>query len=89
MHAGAVATIADHTAGGAACSLVAADEIVLSVEYKINFLRPAASKRLRARADVLRAGQRVTVAESSVFAEDGTLVAKTLVTLATVKEVNA
>jgi uncharacterized protein (TIGR00369 family) len=87
VHAGVQATIADHTAGGAAGTLAAEGDLVLSVEFKINFLRPALGERLRCRATVLRQGKTIIVAESEVFAEregDGKLVSKAMVTLALV-----
>ncbi|NNG47532.1 MAG: PaaI family thioesterase [Deltaproteobacteria bacterium] len=87
VHAGVQATIADHTAGGAAGTLAAEGDLVLSVEFKINFLRPALGERLRCRASVLRQGKTLIVAESEVFAErneDKKLVSKATVTLALV-----
>jgi len=87
VHAGVQATIADHTAGGAAGTLASEGDLVLTVEFKINFLRPALGERLRCRATVLRQGKTLNVAESEVFAErDGSekLVAKAMVTLAVV-----
>ncbi|MGB3399595.1 MAG: PaaI family thioesterase, partial [Candidatus Deferrimicrobiaceae bacterium] len=87
VHAGVQATMADHTAGGAACTLAAEEELVLTVEFKINFLRPARGERLRCRAAVLRQGRTLNVAESEVYAQrDGSekLVAKAMVTLALV-----
>ena len=87
IHAGVLATIADHTAGGAAGSVVKEDEIILSVEFKINFLRPAIGNLLRCKATVLKAGKMLVVAESEVFAVDGAqekLAAKATVTLAVV-----
>ena len=36
VHAGVLATIADHTAGGAASTLIFADKFVLTAEFKIN-----------------------------------------------------
>ncbi len=89
VHAGVQATIADHTAGGAAATLAAEGDLVLTVEFKINFLRPALGERLRCRATVLKQGKTLNVAESEVFAErDGNerLVAKSTVTLALVPE---
>jgi len=88
IHAGVQATVADHTAGGAAGTLVKEGETVLSVEFKINLLRPAIGDRLRCRAAVLKAGRTLIVAESEVFAgKDGAekLTAKATVTLAVVK----
>jgi uncharacterized protein (TIGR00369 family) len=87
IHAGVQATMADHTAGGAAGTLAAEGELVLTVEFKINFLRPALGERLRCRAAVLRQGRTLNVAESEVYAQrDGseTLVSKAMVTLALV-----
>ena len=88
VHAGVQATVADHTAGGAAGTLARPGDLVLSVEFKINLLRPALGDRLRCRATVLRQGKTISVAESEVFAmKDGDekLVAKATVTLAHVK----
>lgn len=87
VHAGVMATLADHTAGAAADSLSAEDEIILTAEFKINFLRPARADSLRCRSQVLKAGRTLTVAESDVFAdtpEAAHLVAKAIVTLAVV-----
>lgn len=91
VHAGVVAAMADHTAGAATGTQAQAGEVVLTVEFKINLLRPAVGERLRCRAEVLRAGRQLTVAESEVFACRGSeekLVAKALVTLALVKAGN-
>ena len=88
IHAGVQATLADHTAGAAAGSLMASGEIVLTMEFKINLLRPAQGERLRGRAEVLRAGKTLTVVESSVYTQNQgqeKLVAKAMVTLAVVR----
>ena len=83
IHGGVIATMADHTAGGAARS-VSGDKDVLTVEFKINYLRPAIGDRLRCTATVLRPGKTVIVAEALVFAGNAgkeTLVAKLIETL--------
>ena len=83
IHAGVLATLADHTADGAARA-VSGDRDVLTIEFKINFLRPAVGERLRCRAQVLRAGKSIIVSEAEVFAlKDGEekLVAKATETL--------
>lgn len=83
IHAGVLATIADHTAGGAARA-ASGDRDVITIEFKINFLRPALGERLRCRARVLRAGKSIIVSEAEVFAlKDGEekLVAKATETL--------
>lgn len=83
IHGGVIATMADHTAGGAARS-VSGEKDVLTVEFKINYLRPAIGDRLRCTATVLRAGKTVIVAEALVYAGNAgkeTLVAKLTETL--------
>jgi len=83
IHGGVIATMADHTTGGAARS-VSGNKDVLTVEFKINYLRPAIGDRLRCTATVLRAGKTVIVAEALVYAsnaEKETLVAKLTETL--------
>src|SRR3977135_885954 len=50
LHAGVVTTIADSACGYAAYSLMPAGTEVLSVEFKINLLRPAKAERFLARA---------------------------------------
>ena len=71
LHAGIVATILDSACGYAAFSLMAANVAVLTVEYKINLLRPAQGDRFAARAHVVRAGQTLTVCSGDVFAQTG------------------
>jgi uncharacterized protein (TIGR00369 family) len=85
IHAGVLATMADHTSGCAARGALGPDSDVISVEFKINFLRPAIADRLRCRGRVLRAGKMLVVCEAEVFAEKNSeekLVSKAMVTLA-------
>lgn len=67
VHAGVLATLADHTAGCAARSVVANDEDILTIEFKMNYLRPAIADRLRCRAVVLKGGKNIVVSEAEVF----------------------
>jgi uncharacterized protein (TIGR00369 family) len=71
IHAGIVATILDSACGYAAFSLMPADVAVLTVEYKINLLRPAKGDRLVARAHVVRSGRTLTVCAGDVIAQAG------------------
>lgn len=85
VHAGVQATMADHTAGTAAATLMAAADIVLTVEFKTNLFAPARGEKLVCRGAVLKPGRRIAVAEGEVYALSGsrqTLVSKTTVTLA-------
>ena len=82
VHAGVQATMADHSAGAAGYTLLPADRIILTVEFKISLLRAATGDRLVCRAEVLKAGRSITFAESRVFAvAQG---AETLVSVASV-----
>jgi uncharacterized protein (TIGR00369 family) len=71
VHAGAVAAIADAAAGYAALSLMAAGVGVLTTEFKINLVAPAAGDRLIARGRVIKAGRTLTLAQTEVSAEQG------------------
>jgi uncharacterized protein (TIGR00369 family) len=85
VHSGVHATIADHTAGIAAATVMPERRTVLSVEFKLNLLRAARGERLICRASVLNSGRRFSVVESEVFCDDGEnefLVSKMTATLA-------
>ncbi|HEY0837885.1 MAG TPA: PaaI family thioesterase [Azospirillum sp.] len=73
LHAGVTTTLADSAAGYAAFSLFPAGSSVLTVEFKINLMAPAAGERFLARARVERSGRTLTVVRSEVFAvgQDG------------------
>ena len=68
LHAGVVAAVVDSACGYAALSLAPAGAEVLSVEFKLNLLSPAAGESFAARARVLRAGRSVTVCAGDLFA---------------------
>jgi len=85
VHAGVVATLADHTAGGAASSLLKPGESVLTVDFHLQLLRAGKGRRLLCKSRVLKSGPRLCFAESEVFAvgEEGEkLIARASVTLA-------
>jgi uncharacterized protein (TIGR00369 family) len=67
VHAGVHATIADHTAGVAAATMLRERQMVMSVEFKLNLLRAAKGERLICRADVLKPGRQFSVVEAEVF----------------------
>lgn len=71
VHAGAVAAIADSAAGFAALSLMPPGAGVLTTEFKINLIAPAAGERLVARGRVVKAGRTLTLALSEVYAVSG------------------
>ena len=71
LHAGVVTTIADSACGYAAYSLMPAGSEVLSVEFKVNLLRPARAESFVARAEVIKAGRTLTVVRADVFGVAG------------------
>ena len=67
MHGGVVASLADVACGYAALSLMPEDKEVLTVEFKVNFLKPANTDRVIAVATVIQRGRTLTVCEATVF----------------------
>ena len=87
LHAGVVAAVVDSACGYAALSLAPAGAEVLSIEFKLNLLAPAAGESFAARARVVRAGRNVTVCAGDLFAQKAggeKLVATMLGTMMTV-----
>src|SRR5215831_18199233 len=68
LHAGIVSTIADSACGYAALSLMPSDSEVLTVEFKVNLLRPAKGVSFVARSGVIKAGRTLSVVTADVFA---------------------
>jgi uncharacterized protein (TIGR00369 family) len=67
LHGGVLASLADVACGYAALTVMAADREVLSVEFKIHFLKPASTDRVVAVGTVVQSGRTLTVCEGSVF----------------------
>src|ERR1043165_6174466 len=67
LHAGIVTTIADSACGYAAYSLMPPNSEVLSVEFKVNLLRPAKGETFLAVAEVVKSGKTLTVVRADVF----------------------
>lgn len=85
VHAGVVSTLAAHTAGAAAATLMGAQHSVLTSELKMHLLRPARGPR-SCTATVLEPGRMFSMLEAEVRAAD-LLVAKFIGTLAIVDSV--
>jgi uncharacterized protein (TIGR00369 family) len=71
VHGGAVSAIADSAAGYAALSLMPADTGVLTTEFKINLLAPAAGERILARGRVVKTGRTLTLAKQRCSPKPG------------------
>lgn len=70
FHGGVIATIADNACGYAAFSLAAANDSVLTVEFKLNLVAPGKGEALIARGEVVKPGRTLTVCEARVYAVD-------------------
>ena len=68
-HAALTFAIGDSAAGYAALTLFEPDLEIMTVEMKINLLRPALGDRLVAEGRVVKPGRRVTVVAAEVFSE--------------------
>jgi uncharacterized protein (TIGR00369 family) len=89
VHAGVMATMADHTAGYSAFTIVPEDYQILTIEFKVNFLKPAYGDSLICNSKVIREGNQIIISESEVFDSregEDTLVAKAIVTLMAVQK---
>ena len=71
VHAGIITTIADSASGYAAYSLMPEGSRVLSVEFKVNLLRPARGESFISRGEVIKPGRTLTVVRADVFGIDG------------------
>jgi len=84
FHAGVTGAIADSACGYAAYTLMAAEDSVLTVEYKINLLAPADGEELVARARVVRSGKTLKVCMADVFVKKGAAESHCATVLATI-----
>ncbi len=67
FHAGVMTSIVDSACGYAALTVAPDDKEVLTVEFKVNFLKPAHTARLIAVGKVIQSGKTLTVCEGNVF----------------------
>lgn len=86
FHGGVIATLADAAGGFAAWTLLPADKVVLTVEFKLNLLEPALGELLVTASRVVKAGRSLSVCQSDVYihrAEERCHCATALVTMMT------
>jgi uncharacterized protein (TIGR00369 family) len=91
VHAGVIATMADHTAGYACYTTVSKKFRILTIEFKINYFKPATGPMIICRSKVINNGKKIKVLESEVFSVcDGTekLVSKATLTMTAVPAIN-
>lgn len=71
IHAGALTSVLDSACGYAALTVAPPGLDVLTVEFKINFVRPAVADRFVAIGEVAKAGRTLTVCQGEVIGERG------------------
>lgn len=85
VHAGVMASLADHTMGAAAQTLAPDGHWILTAELKTSLLRAGRGERLVCEAHVLKPGRNISFTEAEVWAESEgqrTLVMKASATMA-------
>lgn len=90
VHAGVLASLADHSMGAAAQTMAPDGHWILTAEFKVNLLRGAKGERLVCEAWVLKPGRQLTFTEAEVRAiagEQRTLVVKASGTMAVTRAV--
>ncbi len=71
-HGGVIGALADNCGGFATGTLLADEDSLVTVEYKVNFLSPADGEMLIGRGQVLRAGSKLTTCRSDIYSlKDG------------------
>jgi len=69
LHAAVTTAIADSACGYAALSITPPGSEVLTVEFKVNLLRPAVGTSFLAEGRVLKPGKTIIVTQGNVFAQ--------------------
>ncbi|MDD5711872.1 MAG: PaaI family thioesterase [Smithellaceae bacterium] len=67
VHAGVLSTMADHTSGYASFTTVSREFRILTIEFKINYLRPAAGPLIICRSKVINNGGKIKVVDAEIF----------------------
>lgn len=85
VHGGILGDLADAAMVYAVISTLAPDETFSTIEFKVNFLRPAFTGHLRCHARVETRGKTIAYAVADVLNEEGKIVAKATSTSLVVK----
>ena len=71
LHAGVLTSLLDSACGYSALTIMDGESGVMSIEFKVNLLAPAAGDRFLVRGEVLKAGRTVVVCRGDAFALEG------------------
>jgi uncharacterized protein (TIGR00369 family) len=87
FHAGIATSIADSACGYAALTMMPENMEVLTVEFKVNFMKPAKTDKLIAIGKVLQSGKTLTVCEGYIYDSTGEkLIAKMTATMIAIQQ---
>lgn len=82
VHSGVVTTIGDVACGYTALSMMPEGYEVLSVEFKVNMLRPALADKMVATGHIIKAGRKLIITEAEVVDDaTGKMIAKMTATM--------
>ncbi|HUT53180.1 MAG TPA: PaaI family thioesterase [bacterium] len=76
VHGGVIAGLIDSSCGTAIAPVLAPDETVVTLDLKVQFLRPVREGRLTARGRVVHRSRRFVHTESEIFDADNNLSAR-------------
>lgn len=85
VHGGILGDLADAAMGYAVISTLGVDETFTTLEFKVNFLRPAFAGKLRCHARVETRGKTIAYAVADIDNDEGKIVAKAVSTSLIVK----
>lgn len=81
VHGGAIYSLADAAAAQALMTIIAPQEMMTTVEQRINFLKGVKNQDLYCEARIVHLGKTLAYADATITFADGTLVAKSTATL--------
>ena len=81
LHAAVTTAIADSACGYAALTLTPANCEVLTIEFKMNLLRPALGTNFVAEGRIIKPGKTILVTHANVFALDDSAAPKLIATM--------
>ena len=85
-HGGAIFSTADAAVGIALLGMLPKGDSMVTLEMKINYLRPFTEGELLAEAAIIQKGSRTAVAEVDITSSDGKKVAKCIATFVILKK---
>ncbi|MEH6690662.1 MAG: PaaI family thioesterase [Pseudorhizobium pelagicum] len=68
LHAGVISTALETAGTYAACTTVAADVSLLTIEFKVNLMSPGRGERFLFRAEITKPGSTIIVADGRAYA---------------------